>query len=240
MIKLGILDADILREDLQEQYVSYAHMMLELFHQIPKSELAHDIEFQFYNVMKGQYPKHFNENDAYLITGSKSSAYDDDQWILTLKEYIQCLFENNKKMLGICFGHQLIAHTLGGKTELAPQGWGVGVHTYATSKLAKDITPVLGDDFSLLVSHRDQVTQLPNGASLIASSEFCPNAAYVIPEKVLSFQGHPEFIPDYANALMQARKEIIEKETFETAQQNYQDRTQHLNVAKAMLGFIQG
>ena len=232
---LGILDADILRDDLKEEYVSYAHMMIQLFDQIP-----HDIEFRTFHVRNGIYPEHIDECDAYLITGSKSSAYDDEPWIHQLSDYIKNLYTHNKHILGICFGHQLIAHSLGGKTELAKQGWGVGVHKYKVNpdaELHKRL-PDLDAEFSLLVSHRDQVTMIPPQAQLLASSEFCPYAAYIIENKVLCFQGHPEFTPIYADKLMQARKEIIEKAVFEKGQHSLQDSTQHLAVAKMMLDFV--
>lgn len=240
MFKLGILDADIIREDLQDEYISYAHMMVQLFRQVmfEANSPYKDIEFQFYSVINGEYPRDINENDAYLITGSKSSAYDDDSWIIKLKKFIQILHDNDKKMLGICFGHQLIAHTLGGETKLSDKGWGVGVHSYQVTELAHEVAPSLKKEFSLLVSHRDQVSSLPNNAELIASSVFCENAAYCIPNKALCFQGHPEFVPKYADALMQARKDIIDKGTFEKAQGNLNDKTQHLDVARDMLGFV--
>ena len=232
---LGILDADILRDDLKEEYVSYGHMMIQLFNQVPN-----DIEFCTFHVRNGIYPEHIDECDAYLITGSKSSAYDDELWIHQLSDYIKTLYQNNKKMMGICFGHQLIAHSLGGKTELAKQGWGVGVHKYKVNPdaaLHKKLSE-LDTDFSLLVSHRDQVTMIPPQAHLLASSEFCPFAAYLIKGKVLSFQGHPEFTPVYADQLMQARKDIIEDGVFKKGQGSLHDCTQHLTVAKEMLGFV--
>ena len=97
----------------------------------------------------------------------------------------------------------------------------------------------LPEQLSLLVSHRDQVVALPKEASLLAFSEFCPNAAYQIKDQVLCFQGHPEFTPQYANALMQVRKEIIPPETFELAQKSLQSTTHSAQVAKVMAAFIQ-
>ena len=232
---LGILDADFLRDELKEEYVSYAKMMIQLFNHVPN-----DIEFRSFHVRNGIYPEYLDECDAYLITGSKSSAYDDEPWIHQLSDYIKTLYQHNKKMLGICFGHQLIAQSLGGKTELAPQGWGVGVHNYNVNPNANlhKTLPSLEAEFSLLVSHRDQVTMIPPQAQLVASSEFCPYAAYIIDNRVLCFQGHPEFTPAYANELMQARKDIIEKPVFEKGQSSLQEQTQHLAVAKEMLGFV--
>jgi len=83
-MKMGILDCDILRQDLKTQYVSYGVMMQRMFEQIDNH-----VEHEIFNVKQGQYPEDINDCDAYLITGSKSSAYDDDEWIKNLTSYIQ-------------------------------------------------------------------------------------------------------------------------------------------------------
>ena len=75
------------------------------------------IQFQTYEVQLNNYPLDIDECDAYLITGSKASSYDDEQWIHDLKKFIQSLNKNKKKLIGICFGHQIIAEALGGSVK---------------------------------------------------------------------------------------------------------------------------
>ena len=84
------------------------------------------MEFHVYDVQQGEYPADIDEVDAYLITGSKSSVYDDEPWIATLMEFVRELDRRRKKLVGICFGHQLVAHALGGKTREITQGLGRG------------------------------------------------------------------------------------------------------------------
>jgi GMP synthase-like glutamine amidotransferase len=93
------------------------------------------LEFVVYDVEGGQYPADVDEVDAYLITGSKSSVYEDKPWIHRLIEFVQELHRRDKKLVGICFGHQLVAQALGGRTGKSPKGWGVGLHSYRFNTL---------------------------------------------------------------------------------------------------------
>ena len=120
-MRIGILETDTLEPDIKEKYGSYAEMFQRLFMSVDDQ-----LEFTVYRVIEGKYPESIDECDAYLITGSKSSAYDDEPWIIKLRDYIVSLHKQCKKLIGICFGHQIIAHALGGLTQKSEEGWGVG------------------------------------------------------------------------------------------------------------------
>jgi len=202
-ICIGILQADSVREEFQPRFGDYPEMFETV---LGKTDPA--VEFRHYNVELGEYPQDLDECDGYVITGSKKSVYDDEQWIHELMGFTRDLHQQQKKVVGICFGHQLIAHALGGETRSAGAGWGVGIHQNKVVS-HKDFMSSATDEFGLLVSHKDQVTTLPAGAELLATSEFCPNAMYTIGDHILTFQGHPEFSNDYSRALMEMRREII-------------------------------
>ncbi len=198
-MRLAILDADILRAALQPQYHSYGRMFEALFE---RQQL--NWEMNIFKVIDGDYPPSLEQYDAYLITGSQYDAFSDEPWIRQLREYVQALFQAGKPMVGVCFGHQLLAHALGGEAGRAGAGWGMGVMTYpllAKPAFVDEAAPV-----SLIISHRDQVTRLPPEAERLLSNDFCPNAAFYIPNRVLAIQGHPEFSVDYAQALFEYRK----------------------------------
>lgn len=93
-------------------------------------------------------------------------------------------------------------------------------------------------ELTLLISHQDQVTELPEGATVIASSDFCPNAAYHIRDQVLCFQGHPEFVHDYSRALLDARQEVLGEEVYQRAIASLEEDHQGDLVGKWMLRFI--
>jgi GMP synthase-like glutamine amidotransferase len=148
--------------------------------------------------------------DAFLITGSKSSVYDDKAWIRSLEDFVRTLHATRSKLIGICFGHQLIAQALGGTVAKSKKGWGVGVNAYAVDDtLFKQAD---GKDLCLLASHQDQVMQMPPGAKKIATNAHCEVAGMVLGEHILTFQGHPEFTPDYARELLSFRRDMIGEE----------------------------
>ena len=140
-------------------------------------------------------------------------------------------------MLGVCFGHQLLALLLGGRTERAAQGWGVGTHSYQLKQKPEWMSPAL-DELTLLISHQDQVTQLPQNATLLASSDFCPNAAYAIGDQVLCFQGHPEFVHDYSRALMELRQDFLGEAVYSQGVSSLDRDHQGAAVAEWMMRFV--
>ncbi|MDW9406497.1 amidotransferase [Pseudomonas soli] len=194
--------------------------------------------FDVCNVMNGDGPPAERTFDAYLVTGSKADSFGDDPWIQTLKAYLLKLYERGEKLLGVCFGHQLLALTLGGKAERADKGWGVGIHRYSLAAHAPWMDPQVSE-LTLLISHQDQVTKLPEGATVIASSDFCPNAAYHIRDQVLCLQGHPEFVHDYSRALLDARQASLGDEVYAKAVASLATEHQGDLVGEWMLRFVQ-
>jgi GMP synthase-like glutamine amidotransferase len=193
--------------------------------------------FSRFNVVAGEYPPGDERYDAYLVTGSKADSFAPDPWIQTLKTYLLERYRRGEKLLGICFGHQLLALLLGGKAERAQQGWGVGIHRYSINRQPEWMTPTL-DELALLISHQDQVTALPENATLLASSPFCPIAAYAIGEQVLCFQGHPEFVADYSRALLNIRQKCIGDHLYEKAMASLEHEHHGLTVAEWMMRFV--
>lgn len=231
-LRICILETDVLRPELVEPYQSYGRMFEQLFARQPI-----EAQFVIYNVMEGHYPPEDERFDAWLVTGSKADSFGSDPWIQTLKVYLLKLYQRGEKLLGVCFGHQLLALLLGGQTERASRGWGVGIHHYRLQAAEPWMTPNL-DDLTLLISHQDQVTRLPQNATVIASSDFCPFAAYHINDQVLCFQGHPEFIRDYSKALMDIRQESLGEALYRTAVDSLEHDHHGTTVAEWMMRFV--
>ena len=120
-LRVCILDNDNLDPAVVDTYVSYGAMTEKMF-------AAAGVPWQFerFNTTRGEYPASFDAYDAVLLTGSKADSFSDEPWVRTLRERTTELLEQRKKLLGICFGHQLIAYCLGAEVGRAPQGWGMG------------------------------------------------------------------------------------------------------------------
>jgi GMP synthase-like glutamine amidotransferase len=232
-LTLGILNTGYLDPHLEGAFGNYSQMFKALF-----AQQTANINLVTYDAIKQQYPTDINDCDAYLITGSKHDAYGTEPWILALRDFITTLSNQQKKLVGICFGHQLIAHTLGGLTQKSDKGWGVGRHSYDLTTSSPSWLNRKKTDFSLIVSHQDQVTALPDGATLLASSDFCPHAAYYIDDHILCFQGHPEFKPALSLALTQSRQHIIEPHTYAQGLKSAPKVNDAALIAQWILNFI--
>ena len=139
--------------------------------------------FETYNVVDMEFPASADAADGWLITGSKHGAYDDLPFIAPLEDLIRKIYAADRPLVGVCFGHQIIAQALGGKVEKFAKGWAVGRQTYNWK----------GDTVALNAWHQDQVVQAPADATTCASNDFCEHAALVYGQKAFTVQAHPEF-----------------------------------------------
>ena len=196
-LHIGILETGRLPESLRPRHGTYPAMF--------ESWLAPlGARFSSHAVLDGQLPDSPDEADLWLITGSRHAVYEDHPWIAPLESFIRDCRRAGRKMLGICFGHQIIARALGGEVARSPKGWGVGIHDYSTRNWPESLAPDPGV-IRVQAFHQDQVLRAPEGAVCIASSPFCEIAALWYPGFALTFQGHPEFTRDYARDLLRAR-----------------------------------
>ncbi len=234
-MKIGILKTDAVRPEWVDTYGEYPDMFKRLMRVVDPQ-----LEFVTWDVEEGDLPERTDLVDGYIITGSKSSVYDDKPWIKQLEGFVRQLETEKRPVVGICFGHQLIAQALGGEVKKSPKGWGVGVHAYEVTD------PALLDDnegarLQLLASHQDQVMSLPTGASVVAHNDHCEIAGIRLGDHVLTFQGHPEFIPEYSEEIMTFRRSMIGDERVEEGMASL-TRLEHQGerVARWMLDFLKG
>ena len=230
---IGILEAGANRPELAQRHGSYVDFFEAYF-----GRHGPGVTFKAYRVFEGELPPSIDDSDAYVITGSRYSTYDDYAWIADLKSFVRHA-SDRRPVLGICFGHQLIAEAFGGEVVKSPKGWGVGVHNYDVYQPHAWMCPAL-DDFSLLVSHQDQVVTPPPDATVLAGNEFCPIGMMAIGETVATLQSHPEMSKPFVADLFEARRAQIGTDTVDAALRSLDDRTQEDEIAMWLLGFLVG
>lgn len=231
-MKIGILKTDTVRPEWVPTFGEYPDMFVDLLR-------AEDptLEFVVFDVEQNQFPASIDVADCFLMTGSKSSVYDDKAWIRRLEDLVREIHAAKKKFVGICFGHQLVARALGGRAEKAPQGWGVGVHA-ATFEALPEWHDGEAPEFRVLVSHQDQVLEPAPGAVTLAGSDFCPNAVCQLGEHILTFQGHPEFVKGYSREIMELRRELIGEDNYVNGLASLNDELDSQRMARWILTFL--
>ncbi len=197
-MKLAILETGHPPGDLAAQFGDYPTMFGRM--------LGDDFEIDAFDVAAGELPTDPAAYDAYLITGSPAGVYDPLPWIEPLANFIRSA--KASKMVGICFGHQIMAEALGGHVEKSEKGWGAGLHHYSIVRRE----PWLDGEKEVAIpaSHQDQVVVQPPNTKIVASSAFTPYAALAWTDRpAISFQFHPEFAPPFAKALIEKRYDIV-------------------------------
>lgn len=228
-----MLECDHVPEELRSIGDDYGLMFLHRF-----AAHAPWVELDRIDVVGGAPLPDPTAYDAFLVTGSRHSAYDDLPWIAPLGRFIADAGDADVRLAGICFGHQLIAQQFGGTVESAAVGWGVGVHRADVVTRRPWMDPS-SDTFDLIVSHQDQVVALPREAELIARSEHAPVAAFQV-GSALGLQGHPEFSPAYSAALMAHRRDRIPEPVISAGEASLTTATDHATVTTWLGRFLAG
>lgn len=203
IMRVAILQCDLVLEKFQPEFGSYSLMIQQMFKAIDAP-----VEFEIFDCQQEKYPSDINDFDFYITTGSKASVYEDLPWIKQLIDFVKQLDEQKKKLIGICFGHQIIAMALGANVEKSSKGWGVGVAQNEMVNFPEWMIEKKSE-LNIIVSHQDQVENIPEETKVIAKTEFCPNFMLQWNSHFLSVQGHPEWNTHYSNTLMEDRREVI-------------------------------
>jgi len=195
---IGILKTGSPPEPLQSRFATYPRMFEAL--------LGPDQDYRVFDIEAGEVPDLSPGVDGYVITGSPAGVYDHLPWIAPLEGFLRKA-RGRTRLVGVCFGHQIMAKAFGGRVEKSAKGWGVGLQTYglAGHEPWMDKTPSI----AIPVSHQDQVIEPPQGARVVGGNGFCPFGVLAYDDLSISMQCHPEFSTAYATALVEARAERL-------------------------------
>ncbi|WP_024606951.1 type 1 glutamine amidotransferase [Pseudoalteromonas sp. TAB23] len=198
-MKIGILICGDVPDALKQNYGNYSQCLIR------ELGLNNHNELYIYNAHLYELPESVEQCDVYIISGSPASICDEFGWVHNLILFTREAFVRGKKLLGICFGHQLINHALGGTLIRSKNGWGLGVYR---TNIHKDYLGLQqGQKLSLFSMHQDQVIKPPKEFKVIAGSDFCVNYITCYQDQILTIQGHPEFSTQFFLALIHETKQ---------------------------------
>ena len=208
-MRIGILETGNVNEHLVIEHGRYGDMFAALLAQSDPG-----FETFYVHVVGGEMPQDPTEADGWMITGSRHGAYDDLPWIDPLKAFLRSCLDRKVPVVGICFGHQILAEAMGGRVVKSDKGWGLGVHRYLPVAQPGWASAV-NEGWSGYAIHQDQVIETPEGAHLLARSEFCETAALAYgpleDPTAITVQSHPEFSRDFVQGLIDVRlRKIID------------------------------
>jgi len=193
MPRVTIIETGIVSPKNRELYGSFPQMFERMIGAADAS-----VAFNTISLPDGEPLPDIAGLEAILITGSPAGVYDGLDWIAPLEAFVRAAHQSNVPMVGVCFGHQLIAQALGGTARKSEKGFGLGRHVY---DIAPDNGVIDGTRIALACSHQDQVITPPAGARTILSSDFTPHAGLLYAgDTTFSVQAHPEFTLGFALA----------------------------------------
>ncbi|MDV7270241.1 type 1 glutamine amidotransferase [Thioclava sp. A2] len=219
---IGILQTGQMAESLRDSLGDYPDMFRALL-------ARRGLEFRTYHVEAMEFPADIHDCEGWLITGSRHGAYEDHPFIAPLEEFIRAAYAADVPLVGICFGHQIIAQALGGKVEKFHGGWAVGPQSYDFK----------GQEIRLNAWHQDQVTVRPPEAEAVGCNDFCENAALVYGDRAFTVQAHPEFSDAVIEGLIRERgKGVVPESLMQAATANLGHPTSAARLAERIAEFF--
>ncbi|KAJ8764758.1 hypothetical protein K2173_009156 [Erythroxylum novogranatense] len=184
-------------EYVQKKYGGYFGVFLGMLSEA-------DEMWDVYRVAFGEFPRDdvIESYDGFVITGSCNDAHGNDPWICKLIILLKKLDAMKKKILGICFGHQILGRALGGKTGRAISGWDIGVTTihFTSTKMFSSLK--IPTPMSVIECHQDEIRELPPRAEVVAWSDKTGIEIFRCGNHIMGIQGHPEYNKDILHHLI--------------------------------------
>lgn len=275
-LRLAILEADVPLPGVDARYKGYHGVFKDLFSRAAAPEALDRIatlsRHDVVNDYETAYPP-LDDVDGILITGSKHSAFEDDPWIVALVDYVRAALAHPRgvRVVGVCFGHQIVSRAMGVPVCRSAAGWEVSVIETRLTDAGRRVFGVQGRDAlvcfvdspllpglqkafikigkqadrdgnqKIQQMHRDQAIGLPEGAMLLASTDICPNQGFLVPGRVITVQGHPEFTAEIMEEILEARQAIglFPEGVYESGMARRGDDHDGVLMARVFLKFLQ-
>ncbi|GLR87505.1 type 1 glutamine amidotransferase [Bradyrhizobium iriomotense] len=231
MARITIIETGSIPRKHRERHGSFPDM----FERMIRTECP-SAAFDVVSIPNGEAPPDARGLEAILITGAAAGVYDGLDWIAPLEEFVRTAHANKTPMVGICFGHQLIAQALGGVVRKSDKGWGIGRHVY---QVAPDNGVIAGAELAVACSHQDQVVEPPRNARTILYSKFAPHAGLLYANgTTLSVQPHPEFDASFAQVCCELREGDAPDNVVATAKASLAEPLDSAKLGRAITRFL--
>jgi GMP synthase-like glutamine amidotransferase len=231
MRRITIVEAGLVPDKYRVRYGSFPEMFERMIRTADAS-----VQFDVVSVAVGEALPDPKSSQAILITGSVAGVYDDLDWIAPLEDFVRAAYAAEKPMVGVCFGHQLIAQAMGGVVRQSEKGWGIGRHVY---QVTPDNGVIEDAELAIACSHQDQVITPPPTARTILSSPFAPHAGLLYANgAALTVQPHPEFDADFAYELCEARAGIAPESVVAAAKASLAEPLDSAKLGRAITRFL--
>ncbi len=151
-----------------------------------------------------------------VVTGSVASANDTDPWIAKSEDFLKRAADQSVPIYGICFGHQHVARTFGGRVEKNPRGWELGTATVSLTQEGQRnvLFASVPESFLAQESHGEIVTELPPGARALVHNDNCAYQAFSLDDRIWGTQFHPEYTPALMQVLIALHTAALPLESF--------------------------
>lgn len=233
-MKVSVLQTGLVAEPLRNQFDNYGKMFADLV-----GDGGGKFTFETVSLIEDEPLPPLEKTEAIIITGSALGVYDQKPWMEPLREFIRGAYARSIPMIGVCFGHQIMADALGGVVEKSEKGWGLGRHQYKITQKPSFMgdTP---DQMQFNVIHQDQVLSPPPNSKVVGGSEFTPYAMLEYDNgAAISIQAHPEFANEYATAVYELRTgELFDEATGERAIKSVDEKNDNMLMAEYFRRFL--
>ncbi|GAD98192.1 hypothetical protein PVAR5_6883 [Paecilomyces variotii No. 5] len=246
-LRIAILENDTPLERTKEKYGGYGGVFESLLKasakelgQPEKLDPETGLEITKWDIVHRDdlYPN-LDDIDAILMTGSRHNSFDNIPWINKLVEFIQkVLAQDRVRIIGVCFGHQILGRALGAKVGRSDEGWEVSVCEMDLTEKGKELFG--RDKLRLQQMHRDIVFSYPPNVTPLGSSPRCAVQGMYSPGRFISVQGHPEFTKEIISDIIEARSKagIFSDDESKDAMARAGNQNDGIAVGVAFLKFL--
>ncbi|KAL8765628.1 MAG: hypothetical protein Q9209_007360 [Squamulea sp. 1 TL-2023] len=243
-LRIAILECDTGLPKALEKYKRYGAISSALLESGAEAAglTKGDLEITMWDVVNevGKFPS-LEDVDGVFLTGSKHDSFASNPWTNALVSFTEkVLAQTRVKLIGVCFGHQIIGRAMGAKVgRNDSQGWEVSVTDVDLTTKGKAVFE--GKDvLSIYQMHKDIVFNHPPGVQLLGSTSRCKVQGMFVPGRVFTVQGHPEFTEEILVEILEVRHEqgVFGDEIYEEAMKRVGRKHDGLMVGKRFVEFL--